>query len=125
MLTAKGKKALASVQGMEEVRAARKGRADSARKDAATMSKGEVEYVEFWGDLSTQCQKCSMFVRTDANAPGGHACTLVIGPIQRAGHCERFEAARADALEEIPRPAVGYQAMAMRLARLRAQLEEA
>lgn len=122
MLTAKGKKALASVQGMQEVRAARKGRADAV--EPPSMSKGEVNYLDIWPDLSAQCQKCSMFLRTDANAPGGHGCSLVIGPIARAGHCDRFEAARADALEEAPRPGVGYQAMRTRLARLRLQLEK-
>lgn len=82
MLTAKGKMALFSVIGQEEVRSARR-----ARADAAKMTKDAARYVGPFGPRPTgeRCDGCTMWK--------GHAsCESVEGHIDPAGHCRIFEA---------------------------------
>jgi hypothetical protein len=90
MLTAKGKAALASVQGREEVMSARQARADSAgERENGRSPQGDVAYSATWPNRPTRCQRCSMFVRLAAGIHG-NACTAVEGEISAHGHCQKF-----------------------------------
>ena len=90
MLTAKGKAALASALGQEEVRAARS-RGDAAGK----ATKAEAGYVEPGEKRprGLQCNICSMY-----RAPA--SCTAVEGDVSPAGWCTFFEFSERMARDE-------------------------
>jgi hypothetical protein len=49
----------------------------------------EASYTPIWPNKITRCQRCSMFLRINAN-PGDNACTAVEGRISAHGHCKKF-----------------------------------
>jgi hypothetical protein len=83
MLTEKGKTALASARGAEEVRSARTARADA---NEPKKDKTEVKYRGPFAERPghQRCDGCTMF-----RAPS--SCTAVSGLIDPGGWCELFE----------------------------------
>lgn len=116
MLTAKGKAALSSAEGREEVRAARTGRADeqvNPRTRETLSTKAEARYVGPGEKRphGLQCNICSMWREPSS-------CTAVEGDISPAGYCRFFEFdARKQRREETTTLKVAFQ-VAERLDRL-------
>jgi hypothetical protein len=84
MLTDKGKKALASVQGQEEVRSARTARADAGAKQDKWQAKYRGPYAD--RPHGERCDECTMF-------RGPLSCSAVSGVIDPGGWCKLFERA--------------------------------
>ena len=54
------------------------------------IGKRPAEYLPFWPNRITRCQRCSMFLRINA-AVADNACSAVEGQISAHGHCKLFE----------------------------------
>lgn len=121
MLTAKGKEALAAAREKLAVMRAT-ARSDAMRQDVAVTQRA-ANYTPWWPTKITRCQRCAMFV--PGIDPRHNGCSAVQGDIALHGHCRLFAigTARNDDAGVEPQPAVGYEAMRRRLARLKREAE--
>ena len=84
-------------------------------------TQADAKYLPWWPNRITRCARCSMF---EAGIdPRHNRCSAVQGDIAMHGHCRLFEIgnARADDAGDRP-PGVGYEAMRLRLERMRREL---
>ena len=85
-------------------------------------TQADAKYLPWWPNRITRCARCSMF---EAGIdPRHNRCSAVQGDIAMHGHCRLFEIgnARADDADADRPPGVGYEAMRLRLERMRREL---